>query len=92
MQNETNDIAFAAVDREKTIVKTSIIGIVANVFLAAFKAAVGIISNSIKLFFLTLNISPLSSTQTIDNCSEGVIFLLNSASFNCSFSNDMDDV
>ena len=30
-------------DREKAIVKTSVIGIVTNVFLAAFKAVIGII-------------------------------------------------
>ena len=67
MQNETNDIAFAAVDREKTIVKTSIIGIVANVFLAAFKAAVGIISNSIAVTLDAVNnlSDALSSVITI---------------------------
>ena len=31
--------------REKTIVKTSVIGIVANVFLAGFKAVIGLMSN-----------------------------------------------
>ena len=35
------------VSREKIIIRTSVIGIVANVFLAAFKAAVGIVANSI---------------------------------------------
>ena len=30
--------------RDKTIIRTSVIGIVANVFLAAFKAAVGLLS------------------------------------------------
>ena len=30
--------------REKTIIRTSIIGIIANVFLAAFKAVIGIMS------------------------------------------------
>ena len=30
--------------REKTIIRTSIIGIIANVFLAAFKAIVGLMS------------------------------------------------
>lgn len=67
MQNETNDIAFAAADREKTIVKTSIIGIVANVFLAAFKAAVGIISNSIAVTLDAVNnlSDALSSVITI---------------------------
>ena len=31
--------------REKTIVKTSIVGIVANVFLAGFKAMIGLMTN-----------------------------------------------
>ena len=30
--------------REKTIIRTSIIGIIANVFLAAFKAVIGIMT------------------------------------------------
>ena len=41
--------------REKTIVKTSIIGIIANVFLAAFKAAVGILTNSIAIVLDAVN-------------------------------------
>ena len=40
------------VSREKTIIRTSIIGIAANVFLAAFKAAVGLMSNSIAIFWM----------------------------------------
>ena len=32
--------------REKTIIRTSIIGIIANVFLAAFKAVIGIMTHS----------------------------------------------
>lgn len=41
--------------REKTIVKTSIIGIAANVFLAAFKAFVGLITNSIAIVLDAVN-------------------------------------
>ena len=41
--------------REKTIVKTSIIGIIANVFLAAFKAAVGLMANSIAIVLDAVN-------------------------------------
>ena len=41
--------------REKTIVKTSIIGIVANVFLAAFKAVVGLLSHSIAIVLDAVN-------------------------------------
>lgn len=42
-------------DREKTIIRTSIIGIAANVFLAAFKAAVGLMSNSIAIVLDAVN-------------------------------------
>ena len=41
--------------REKTIVRTSIIGIIANVFLAAFKAAVGLMTNSIAIVLDAVN-------------------------------------
>ncbi len=41
--------------REKTIVKTSIIGIIANVFLAGFKAAVGLMTNSIAIVLDAVN-------------------------------------
>ena len=41
--------------REKTIVRTSIIGIVANVLLAVFKAAIGLISNSIAIVLDAVN-------------------------------------
>ncbi|MCR4943594.1 MAG: cation diffusion facilitator family transporter [Clostridium sp.] len=42
-------------DREKIIVKTSIIGILANVILAAFKAFVGVITNSIAVTLDAVN-------------------------------------
>ena len=41
--------------REKTIVKTSIVGIVANVFLAAFKAVIGVMTNSIAIVLDAVN-------------------------------------
>ena len=41
--------------REKIIIKTSLIGIIANVFLAAFKAAVGLMSNSIAIVLDAVN-------------------------------------
>ena len=44
-----------ALKRNKTIVRTSIIGIAANVMLAAFKAAVGAISNSIAVTLDAVN-------------------------------------
>ena len=49
-QNPTNGQA-----REKTIIKTSLIGIIANVFLAAFKAVVGLMSNSIAIVLDAVN-------------------------------------
>ncbi|SEF87900.1 cation diffusion facilitator family transporter [Eubacterium ruminantium] len=41
--------------REKTIVKTSIIGIITNVFLAGFKAVIGLLSNSIAIVMDAVN-------------------------------------
>ena len=41
--------------REKTIVRTSVLGILANVFLAAFKAAVGLGANSIAIVMDAVN-------------------------------------
>ena len=61
------NIAELAANREKAIVKTSIIGIVTNVFLAGFKAVVGIISNSIAVTLDAVNnlSDALSSVVTI---------------------------
>lgn len=57
----------AAGSRQKTIVRTSTVGIVANLALAAFKAAVGIISNSIAVTLDAINnlSDALSSVITI---------------------------
>jgi len=54
-------------DRDKTIIRTSIIGIIANIFLAGFKAAVGIVSNSIAVVLDAVNnlSDALSSVITI---------------------------
>ncbi len=54
-------------NREKVIVKTSIIGIVTNVLLAAFKAGVGLLSNSIAVILDAVNnlSDALSSVITI---------------------------
>ena len=53
--------------RDKTIIRTSIIGIAANVLLAAFKAAVGLISHSIAVILDAVNnlSDALSSVITI---------------------------
>ena len=67
MSNENKDITTLVADREKTIVRTSIIGIITNVLLAAFKAAVGLISNSIAVTLDAVNnlSDALSSVITI---------------------------
>lgn len=41
--------------REKTIIQTSIIGIIANVFLAGFKAVIGLMTNSIAIVLDAVN-------------------------------------
>ena len=54
-------------NRDKVIIKTSIIGILTNVLLAAFKATIGIISNSIAVLLDAVNnlSDALSSIITI---------------------------
>ena len=53
--------------REKIIIKTSLIGIFANFILAGFKAAVGLLSNSIAILSDSVNnlSDALSSIVTI---------------------------
>ncbi len=65
MSNQT--VEALAAKREKAIVKTSIIGIITNVFLAGFKAAVGLIANSIAVTLDAVNnlSDALSSVVTI---------------------------
>ena len=67
MDNQNNDIAVLAADREKAIVKTSIIGIVTNILLVGFKAFVGLVSNSIAVILDAVNnlSDALSSVITI---------------------------
>lgn len=67
MCNENKDVVTLTADREKTIVRTSVIGILTNVLLAAFKAAVGLISNSIAVTLDAVNnlSDALSSVITI---------------------------
>lgn len=54
-------------NREKTIVRTSIIGIIANIILVIFKATIGLIANSIAIINDALNnlTDAMSSTITI---------------------------
>ena len=67
MSEHSNDIAVLTENREKTIVKTSIIGIVTNLFLVGFKAFVGLVSNSIAVILDAVNnlSDALSSVITI---------------------------
>ena len=61
------DITIEVADREKTIVRTSVIGIVTNVLLVGFKAFVGLMSNSIAIILDAVNnlSDALSSVVTI---------------------------
>ena len=52
---ENKELFNIAYDRNKTIIVTSIIGIIANLFLAGFKAAVGFIANSIAVILDAVN-------------------------------------
>ncbi len=55
MKSEVTKTVSPAESREKTIIRTSIIGIVTNVLLAGFKATVGIISHSIAIVLDAVN-------------------------------------
>ena len=56
MRNEISEVSTVNdTSREKTIVKTSIIGIIANVFLAAFKAVIGLMTHSIAIVLDAVN-------------------------------------
>lgn len=67
MSNKNNDIISFAKNRGKIIVKTSIIGILTNVFLEVFKAILGVFVNSIALILDAVNnlSDVLSSIVTI---------------------------
>ena len=65
--NNSENIILKEIDRNKIIVKTSVVGIITNIFLAAFKASVGLISNSIAVILDAVNnlSDALSSVITI---------------------------
>ena len=67
MKNNNMNLEDAMANRDQIIVKTSIIGIIANIFLAGFKAAVGLLSNSIAIVLDAVNnlSDALSSVITI---------------------------
>ena len=60
-------MAKQPISREKKIVRTSFFGIIANFFLAGFKAAIGLLSNSIAIVLDAVNnlTDAMSSTVTI---------------------------
>jgi len=66
-KKETVTISGEAANRDKIIIRTSVIGIAANIFLAVFKAFVGIVSNSIAVILDAVNnlSDALSSVITI---------------------------
>lgn len=66
-QTEVRLVSQEALRRERQIIKISIVGIVANVFLAAFKAAAGLLSHSIAVTLDAVNnlSDALSSVVTI---------------------------
>lgn len=63
----TADTSMSEASRDSVIIRTSILGIAANVFLSAFKAAVGFFSNSIAVVLDAVNnlSDALSSVITI---------------------------
>ena len=67
MNEQETSVAAALQNREKAIVKTSVIGIITNLFLVGFKAFVGLISNSIAVILDAVNnlSDALSSVVTI---------------------------
>lgn len=67
MNHDNSDVILMAENRGKTIVKTSLIGILTNVVLAAFKAVLDLFVNSIALLLDAINnlSDALSSVVTI---------------------------
>ena len=66
-QNQPDSIDTLQTSRDQVIVRTSVIGIIANLFLAGFKAAVGLITHSIAVTLDAVNnlSDALSSVITI---------------------------
>ena len=67
MSENKASMASSAVSRDQVIIRTSVIGILTNVFLAAFKAVVGVASHSIAVILDAVNnlSDALSSIITI---------------------------
>ena len=67
MAADSEDLILTAANRDRAIVRTSVVGILTNIFLAAFKAVIGILSNSIAVILDAVNnlSDALSSVITI---------------------------
>lgn len=67
MNKQTESIEALQTNRDQVIIRTSVIGIIANIFLAGFKAVVGLVSNSIAVILDAVNnlSDALSSVITI---------------------------
>ena len=67
MSKQLSSINELQMNRDQVIVRTSVIGIIANVFLAGFKAVVGLVSHSIAVTLDAVNnlSDALSSVITI---------------------------
>ncbi len=65
--HDSTNSEVVMVNRDRTIIRTSVIGILTNVFLATFKAVIGLISNSIAVTLDAVNnlSDALSSVITI---------------------------
>ena len=55
MEQNNMDLGMAMEKRNKIIIRTSFIGIIANIFLAGFKAVVGVMANSIAVILDAVN-------------------------------------
>ncbi len=55
MEQNNMDLSRAMENRNKIIIRTSVIGIIANIFLAGFKAVVGVMANSIAVILDAVN-------------------------------------
>ena len=55
MEHDYREAMKQQISRDKTIIRTSVVGILANVFLAAFKAVVGLTANSIAIVMDAVN-------------------------------------
>ena len=63
MSSRSEDIAVMSADRERTIVRTSVVGIITNLFLVGFKAFVGFLSNSIAV--ISFDADRKEATETL---------------------------